>query len=279
MPNDGGFNHIYVLLIVLVLGVVGLAWWKVLDQRSTNETTFSVSNTEPNKTEKVSWSQTENGWKASGTPPTCPESLVRLPVDISLVTSILYPGQRRTGGYKPHGGFRFDKVSSNNVSITAPFDAEVVRGARYSVNGDPQFTFDFIHPCGYMYRLGHLLTLSPKLSEIAAKLPVNGEGDSHDMAINSREEFKAGELIATATGITRNGSGPSEINVFVDWGVYDLRTKNQASRDVAWAAQHPSETEQHALCWFDLLSAEDEAKVRALPSSDGQSGKNSDFCM
>lgn len=277
--NQSGFHLTAVVVAIVVLVVVGLVGWRVFGSKSNqvavnNQTSSSQSNSGG---QKVTWQQTENGWTHTGDLPNCPET-IPLPVDISQVTSILYPGQYRGGDYKPHGGFRFDKETSNNVTISAPFDAEVFRGAHYSVAGDPQYVFDFVAPCGYMYRLGHLLTLSPKLKAIADKLPVNGEGDSRDTQINPRVEFKAGEAIATGTGITKNGSGPGGINVFVDWGVYDLRTKNKASQDAAWAAKHPADTEQHALCWFDLLSAADEAKVRSLPPADGQSGKTSDYC-
>lgn len=268
--SSAGFSHLGILLLAMVLAAVGLAGWRIYS---------GMTGGQSPGTEKPSaaWMQSEGGWTYTGTLPQCP-SPINLPVDISKVTSILYPGQYRGGEYKPHGGFRFDNETNNKVTITAPFDAELIRGAHYSVGGDPQYVFDFINPCGYMYRLGHLLTLSPKLKAAADKLPVNAEGDSRDTEIQPRVQFKAGETIAVATGITKNGSGPGGINVFVDWGVYDLRTKNKASKDAEWAARHTGDTETHALCWFELLSPENEAKVRALPAADGQSGKQSDYC-
>lgn len=279
VKNQNGLGHLFLILVITVVAVVGLVGWRVFGSKSNqasvnNQTSSAKSNS---SAQKVTWMQTENGWTHTGDLPACRET-IPLPVDINQVTSILYPGQYRGGDYKPHGGFRFDKATSNNVTISAPFDAEVIRGAHYSVAGDPQYVFDFVAPCGYMYRLGHLLTLSPKLKAIADKLPTNAEGDSRDTQIEPRVEFKAGETIATGTGITKNGSGQGGINVFVDWGVYDLRTKNKASEDAVWATKHPADTEQHALCWFDLLSTADEAKVRALPPADGQSGKQSDYC-
>lgn len=278
LKNQRGFSHFIVPIVILVIAAVGFAGWRVFSSKS-NKTNNS-SQAQPSQTssgsQKVTWMQNENGWSHTGTLPACPDS-INTPVDINKVTSMLYPGQYRGGDYKPHGGFRFDNQSSNSVNIVAPFDAEIVRGARYPVGSDIQYVFDFIAPCGYMYRLGHLLTLAPKLQAIADKLPMNSQGDSRDSAI-PQEEFKTGEVIATATGITKNGSGPGGINVFVDWGVYDMRTKNEASQDSAWSAKHSAETEQHALCWFDLLSSQEEAQVRALPSSDSGSGKTSDYC-
>lgn len=277
-PKQTGFHLVVLVILVVVAGVIGFVGWKVFSSKSNNAGVASQAGSSQagGSSQKVTWTQTENGWSHTGTLPACPSPL-NPPIDMNKVTSMLYPGQYRGGDYKPHGGFRFDNETSNNVTITAPFDASIFRGAHYSVSGDPQYVFDFVAPCGYMYRLGHLLTLSPRLKAIADKLPVNNEGDSRDSRI-SQEEFKAGEVLATATGITKNGSGPGGINVFVDWGVYDLRTKNKASEDSTWSAKHSAETEQHALCWFDLLSPDNEAKVLSLPAADGDSGKNSDYC-
>jgi len=83
----------------------------------------------------------------------------------------------------------------------------------------------------------------------------------------------SGEVIATAVGLSQ------DLNTFVDWGVYDLRSKNSASNDPSWVAAHPSQQEQNAVCWFDLLSPQDEALVRSLPPADGVSGATSDYCL
>lgn len=210
----------------------------------------------------------------------CPEPFrFQLPVDINKVTSILYPGQVRGEDYKAHGGFRFDGSHPNEITITAPYNAQVVAGARYPVNGEIQYTFDFAHPCGIRYRFGHLLTLSPKFQAIAEKFPLPEGLDSRTTQVDPGVEIKQGEVIAIGVGLTKGGA--SELggyNTFVDWGVYDYRQKNEASNDPVWSAKHPSEIENYAVCWFDWISQEDKAKVLALPSSDFQSGKVSDYC-
>lgn len=269
--NQRGFHHIALLLMIVVLGVIGFAGWRVFSKNDKSQSSSAAQGAGS----KVRWTLTADGWKPSGTPPACPDPLIKFPVNLSLVTSILYPGQYRGGDYKPHGGFRFDNNTNNNVTVTAPMDAQVVRGAHYSVGGEDQYVFDFIAPCGYMYRFGHILTLGPKLAAIADKLPKNAEGDSRDTAV-SPLDFKAGEIIATAVGIVKGDR--NTVNVFVDWGMYDLRTKNESSKNTDWAAKHPNITEQHAVCWFDLLSPSEEATVRALPPSDSGSGKTSDYC-
>lgn len=222
---------------------------------------------------------------------TCPDPFIfKMPVDMNRVTSILYPGQTRGGEYKAHGGFRFDSSKPQEITVYAPYDAKVIAGARYpGTGGEMQYTFDFEHPCGIRYRFGHLLTLSPKFQQIAEKFPLPKTLDSRTTQVDPPVEVKQGEIIATAVGLTTGGPPILDgYNTFVDWGVYDYRQQNEASKDPNWASAHTedpnwaqyynSETYQYAVCWFDWLSAEDKAKVLSLPSADPQSGKKSDFC-
>lgn len=269
-------------IVVLALMLVGAACAKKTttssmtgDQTSTGLNT--TTNTEPSTntaatTTTVHWMQTQDGWQADSTPPACPSPVVQTPVDLSAATSILYPGQTR-GTYKPHGGFRFDGAKNNNQPITAAMDGEVVRGARYLISGETQYTFDVMSPCGVMYRLGHLLVLTPKFQAIADTFPPAQENDSRTTTVNPPVAVTAGETIATAIGVTKGG-----INVFVDFGVYDFKVKNTASQNAAYAAAHDVELAPHALCWFDYLTAADEATVRSLPAGDPTAGKTSDYC-
>lgn len=220
----------------------------------------------------------------------CPDPFVfKMPVDMSLVTSILYPGQIRGSEYKAHGGFRFDHSRPDEVTVYAPYDAKVIAGARYPVNGEIQYTFDFENPCGIRYRFGHLLTLSPKFQKIADKFPLPKTLDSRTTQVNPSVDVKQGEVIATAVGL--NTGGPSinkGFNTFVDWGVYDYRQQNEASKasnwdtahleDSNWSQYYNSETYRYAVCWFNWISSDDKKKVLALPSADGVHGKESDFC-
>lgn len=210
----------------------------------------------------------------------CPDPFVfKLPVDIDKVTSILYPGQIRGNDYKAHGGFRFDTSRPNEIAVTAPYDAEVIAGARYRVNGEIQYTFDFAHSCGIRYRFGHLLALTPKFQAIAEKFPLPEGLDSRTTQVNPPIKVKQGEVIATAVGLTKGGPDVlGGFNTFFDWGVYDYRKKNESSKDPAWAAKHPHEIESYAVCWFEWISREDKTKILGLPSSDSEHGKQSDYC-
>lgn len=201
-------------------------------------------------------------WQPQGSPE-CPHPLILLtPVDLNLVTSVLYPGQERGGEFKPHGGFRFDSSKNDQIEVKAPLDAVLSDASRYLVEGEVQYTLDFQAPCGIRYRFGHLLILSPKFATIAERLPEPKPNDSRTTSVNPPVSVQTGEVIATAVGLIRN------TNVFVDFGVYDLRGQNRDFQD----------TRQTAICWFDLLPPEDAATVKGLPPADSVSGSQSAYC-
>lgn len=226
-------------------------------------------------TTSVTWRQVTDGWSPSATPPACANPLrILSPVDITKVTSILYPGQYRGGNYKAHGGFAFDNNPDQAVDVVAPLTGMAVRGSRYIESGDIQYMFDVISSCGIMYRFDHLLTLSAKFQALANTLPPAGES-SATTNFNPPVLITEGETVATEVGLTK----PSK-NVAMDFGVYDMRSFNTISSTPTWVAQHPGSKEMtgHAICWFDLLDPQSAATVRGLPSRDGTSGKTSDFC-
>ena len=232
-------------------------------------------NTEPPKTALKNSPATASNQRA-----TCPDPYVfDLPIDIRKATSVLYPGQIRGGDFKAHGGFRFDNSRPDEITVVAPIDAPTVTGARYPVDGEIQYTLEFENPCGIRYRLGHLLTLTPKFQAIAEKFPMPTTLDSRTTEVRPSVAVQKGATTATAVGLTGQGvGGTGHVNTFLDWGVYDYRQKNEASQDLAWAASHTSPTYQYGVCWFDWISPENRVTVLSLPSSDGEHGTQSDFC-
>ncbi len=200
----------------------------------------------------------------------CPTT-IQSPVNVSLATSILYPGQYRGNEYKSHGGFRFDSIHNNQVTVTLPLDAHIDRAARYIESGQVQYLFEFSHPCGLSYRLDHLLTLTPKFKAIADGLPTP-TSSSQTTRLDPPPSVTAGETIATAVGIANN--------TFFDFGMSDTRHTNAAAQDPAYVTKHvDNPTAVYGICWFDLLPPVDAAKVKALPAGDQTSGKTSDYCQ
>lgn len=267
-------NILAVLVLLLFVGVV-VVFAKNNNNVHRTSPIEKVKQTFSGKTSRVAWDfdMQAKVWKPSGNPPECPQLELESPVDVSKVTSVLYPGQFRgeDGGYRVHGGFRFDKNKDTKIDVRAPFDAYVFRGSRYLVNGNLQYVFDFVNSCGIMYRLGHLYVLTPQMQKLADKFPQPKEGDSRDHWTQALE-IKKGELLATEVGIPGN--------VFVDWGVYDLRKENEASKNADYRKQHGwfSHLSFHGICWLDYLSQEEQLVVKSLPGGDGKMGKYSDYC-
>lgn len=200
--------------------------------------------------------------------------MMKSPVDISKATSVLYPGQVRGGNYKPHGGFRFDSANNNEVEVVAPIDGFIVKGGHYLTNGEIQYTFDVMNNCGVMYRVGHLRSIPDNLKNLTASWPAAQEGDSRTNPVNPAIYIKTGETLASQVGIIKDK------NTFVDWGVYDYRSQNEASKSAAYQQAHQQDKELswHAVCWFDWLPSADAATIKTLPSADPASGKTSDYC-
>lgn len=217
--------------------------------------------------QNVRWEYDGAKWFAVGNLPQCPKPpALKTPVNMNYVASILYPGQYRGNHYKAHGGFGFEGYG-NAITVRAPITAELYGGVHYMQDGVEQYMFDFIAPCGIMYRFDHLSVLSPKLDAYAKTLPLQIE-DSRFRRKPTGIIFEVGEEVATGVGMTGNP--------FIDFGVYDLRKKNDASKDSAWSAIHPGEQTLYAVCWFDWLSEADSKRAWELPPRGGDS--SSDYC-
>ena len=221
---------------------------------------------------KLVWSK---GFGTNSTSPvaspqsSCPTPLLQTPVDLSRVTSILYPGQERGGNYKAHGGFGFDNATDNLVAVKIPLSGKITRVVRYRETGEIQYLFEFEGNCGVSFRFDHLRKLSAKFETVVSAFPI--KEDSRTDLVSPPVSVMVGEVIATEVGF-RN-------NVFVDFGVYDMRQKNEASKDPAWASAHSQFlTDSYGICWLDSLPQADSVAVNLLPSRDGQNGKKSDYC-
>ena len=208
---------------------------------------------------------------SAGATPTssCPTPLLQTPVDLSKVTSILYPGQERGGNYKAHGGFGFDNATDNLVTVKIPLNGKVNRVVRYREMGEIQYLFEFDGDCGVSFRFDHLRKLTPKFEAIVNAFPI--KEDTRTDLVSPPVAVKVGEVIATEVGFLNN--------VSVDFGVYDMRQKNEASKDPVWASAHSQyPADSYGICWLNSLPQADSAIVNLLPGRDGKFEKKSDYC-
>lgn len=267
------------LVILLALSLSGCQlqeWSQPSDQQQAESTLIQSEKNQVASPQKKTalWEFDGEKWKSLSSVPSCPEPLVmELPIDITLVSGILYPGQYRGGDYKPHGGFGFDGKKTGDVAIRAPLNAHLVFGSRYIEQGEIQYLLWFENSCGIAYRFDHLLTLAPDFQKLADTLPQALPDDSRTTRFVTPLEVKTGDVIATAVGFAKSQ------NVGVDWGVYDLRQPNTASKNENFVQKHGAYKEQtfYAVCWFDFLSPDNARKIRSLPAV-GIEGKTSDYC-
>lgn len=269
--NQNAFSIFEILVVLVVLIVLGLVGFGLLK----NQKQASVAENQAEETVKlqvydhVIWQIRDDHWQSTSPPPDCPDPLqLEFPADIGVATMALWPGQVR-GEFKPHGGVRYDNNPSGNVELRAPIDAIIFRVGRYDFAGEPQITFDMINNCGIWVRFDHILELSDNIKQIMDDFPGDGS-TSQTYDIVPQVAVKQGDLLATKIGF------PSAGNVFFDMGVYDLRQKNQSSKDPDWAARHNVEQGHYAVCWFDLMPPDINKRLRELPT--GNEGKVSDYC-
>ncbi len=296
IKEQRGFGHILIVLAIVVVSVIGFAGYRVLNAPKNNDDKTAETSSKQAVTVAESWpTSTDVTWSSGGDgswitlpydskPPACPDPLILdLPTpDLSKASSILYPGQYRTGGsfqglggtYKAHGGIRFQNNPDNNIDVVMPFNGSVVAASKDLVEGEYQYGFSIVNACGIMISFGHMHDLTPAFKTIADTLPDRPVGDSRGTKIEPGIPFKAGDKIATAIGLVNSK------NVGFDYGLYDLRSYNEASKDAAYKAAHSDTAEKsfHGLCWLDYLNDKDKAAVKALPSTDETAGKTSDYC-
>lgn len=272
------------VVLAVILGAMVFRLNEVNNQnkQTTNPTQTPALNPQPTPTPTpvsnatLMWGQGQEGWVKMGEVPACDSPLtISSPADITAATNILYPGQLRSGNYKPHGGMRFDGKKYNEISVKLTMDAFLFRGSRYIEAGETQYMLDFITPCGIMFRFDHLNTLSPEFMQLVDdQLPAAKPDFSMTTNFNPVKLYPAETVIATAVGYKNTN------NTSFDWGVYDLRTKNSVSQsNPTWAAAYANvkETAYYAVCWLDLLPASQKTLAKALPGG-GTEGKTSDYC-
>lgn len=262
---------------IIVLSRNGTANNPEMNTDLSNDQTVDTNNQNTNTHKaSVKWSYDNNEWVATGEVPTCPEPLLISPADSNLATGILYPGQFR-GPYKAHGGFNFNgDNTTTKIDVKLAIDSQLITVSRYIQTGEVQYLLDFLSPCGIRVRYDHLYTLTPEFQAIMDQLPPAKVNDSTTTDIIGGKSYPAGEIIATEIGFPATNPPAS---VF-DFGVYDYRQPNEASKDPAYIGAHQSSgaTDFYAICWLDYLPQADQALLKLLPVVSGESGSYSDYC-
>ena len=121
-------------------------------------------------------------------------------MNLDLVTAALWPGQSR-GGFKGHGGFRFDSSNGNEITVRAPVDSHLVQASKYLEGAHEQILLFFSVPCGFFYRFDHVSGLSPKIADALKDIPAPTSGDSRTTYINPPVWLEQGENVGTSVGI------------------------------------------------------------------------------
>lgn len=277
-------TKLYIAIGVAVFVVLAaLIVWSLTSEHSQQEAlpnstpVDSSVNTQNTASSLPKWNFVDDKWVATGEVPACPDPLLKSPADVNLATGILYPGQFR-GPYKAHGGMNFNGDNTrNDIEVVMAMDGVLIRAARYIQTGEVQYLLDFLNPCGVVLRYDHLLVLAPEFQQIMETLPQPVLNDSRTTDIKSEKLYKAGEVIALEIGFKNTDPKAA---VF-DFGVYDLRKPNEASRNATYVEEHKNSgaVDFYAICWLNYLSEADMKTLKALPVVSGESGRQSDYCL
>jgi hypothetical protein len=271
-----------------------LAWKKVAAVPKASPSKSATPKSSPSKTPTPTGSPTNSAakstaswqfdfktstWKSQGDVPKCSSPLIATGalLDFSKVVSFVQPGQVRGGSYKPHAGLRWSEYGGyvKGITITAPFDGEIVGVAQYTTEGIYQFLVNIVNPCGVMLRLGHMQAPSDFMKGIFKNVPAPQENDSRETFV-SGVFIKKGQVIATEVGMPAPAS-PDSLGTFMDLGIVDLHGKNSVL-PAGFSSNADPKYSLYSVCWYegDYFSQADRTIVQNLPFSNGD--PTSSYC-
>ena len=219
-------------------------------------------------------------WESNSSPPECgdiDELFTIFPVGINNLTQFARPGRLGTGNYDDavyiaHGALRTDNSSHAEQPVKFPAKGFSLASAaqrfesRYSDLA--QIKLEFIHPCGLQVRIDHLNSLTDKWSEILKDLPLNEDSSSRITFFPQGVHFVSdGELLSYGIG--------HPTNVYLDFGVYDLRSKNNVHEYIFNEWPEYIGQGDYGICWVGLFGSEIESVLQSLPPG---ANPDSDYC-
>ena len=238
----------------------------------------------------VYWSNWETGeWTPSSTPPKCgplEEMFDVLPIGVTIVDTFTPPGRPGGNGsyYIAHGHLRSNNTPHDQIEVKFPAEGFSLYAAnrrvedyyieeketntrRHIVDDEEQVKLTFHHPCGIAVTIAHLAQVTDRWAEIIKDVPVF-TNDSRVTFMPSGKYFvESGEVLAHAIG--------HATNTYLDFGVYDLRSKNDSAERLARDWPEYVSVVSHGICWAGLFGPEVQ---QLLEGKAADSDATSDFC-
>ena len=235
----------------------------------------------------VKWSNWETGeWSPSSTPPKCGplEDMFNVfPLDIAVVDVFTPPGLPGGNGsyYVSHGHVRSQNTPHNQIDVKFPaegfslyavnrrledyyIEEKETDTIKHIVDDEEQVKLEFHHPCGIKIMIDHIAQINDRWSEIIKNVPVLLNDSRVTFMPDGQYFVESGEVLGYAIG--------HATNTYLDFGVYDLRSKNDSAEMLARDWPEYASTASHAICWTDLFGAETQKLL------EGKAVSSSDFC-
>ena len=211
-----------------------------------------------------------------------------LPIDVTIVDVFTPPG--RPGGdsyhgsyYVGHGHLRSHNTPHEQIEVKFPAEGFSLYQAnrqledyyieeketdtvKHIVDDEEQVTLTFHHPCGIAVKIAHLAQVTDRWAEIIKDIPVFTNDSKITFMPSGKDFVESGEVLARAIGHATNTS--------LDFGVYDLRNKNDSAERLARDWPKYVLDASHGICWTGLFGPE----VQKLLEGKADSNATSDFC-
>jgi hypothetical protein len=216
----------------------------------------------------VRWTEKEGtDWAPSSTPPECgslEEMFGVFPIDSNVLTQFARPGRTGMNGtiYIAHGALRADNTTYDQIEVRFPAGGFSLYSANrrledYINDGEEQVKLEFHHPCGIQVRIDHLAKVTDRWAAIIKDVPIRTDSRITFMP-PGQYSVEAGEILAHAVG--------HATNTYLDFGVYDLRNKNDSAEMIARDWPEYRGSGDYAICWSGFFGPQIRKLLEGLPA-------------